>query len=263
MYHAYLLLVLGLAVCLLAAVAIYTISRAYQMSIVEEASPSSQPSSSAFLHNPRPQMQNYRKWHFVSSSSAEYSERLNEIFTVVYNITDEDAEEDPEAEELAQRFSHFYRLFEPIPPNDTHTHPVPNSESLLELNKLAISPEETSSLRMMPASAGAWSAVYPHPLELPYLVPKLFQHIQGWVHYFDSDPNTELMDDFCRSLIPKLVSVHPFLNGNKRTARLLFNIVSIRLNRTAYSWDFTDKGKRHDYQKDFTKSILLGDLPWA
>jgi hypothetical protein len=209
-------------------------------------------------------MQNYRNWQFVFPGSAEYSERLIEIFTVVYNITDEDAEEeDLEAEELAQRFSHFYRLFEPIPPNDTHTHPVPNSESLLELNKLAISPEETSSLRMMPASGGAWSAVYPHPLELLYLIPKLFQHIQGWVHYFDSDPNTELIDDFCRSLIPKLVSVHSFLNGNKRTARLLFNIVSIRLNRTAYFWDFTDEGKRLNYQLNFTKSILLGDLPCA
>lgn len=116
-------------------------------------------------------------------------------------------EENLEPDELAYRYAEFYRLFEPSPPNQS-TGSILRSEGVLEMNKITISQIAECSFRTTPAPSGAWSVVYPHPLELPHLIPKLFQHIEDWIQYFEINPNPDLMDEFCRSLIPKIVTLY-------------------------------------------------------
>jgi Fic-DOC domain mobile mystery protein B len=67
-----------------------------------------------------------------------------------------------------------------------------------------------------------------------------------WVEY-GSYPNDEIAVRFHH----KLVAIHPFLNGNRRHARLAADILAISLNRPPFSWGadtlVTNRAARSEY----------------
>lgn len=82
--------------------------------------------------------------------------------------------------------------------------------------------------RSEPAIAGLYSphrwriagsaVVFPNPLK----VPSLMQNLGAWLEQAPATPDTAFEAHF------RLVAIHPFSDGNRRTARLLMNLVLIR-----------------------------------
>ena len=83
-------------------------------------------------------------------------------------------------------------------------------------------------LRSRPEIAGMYSelrrriagsaVVFPNPAKVPTLMAEL----GDWLHTIDASPATAFEAHY------RLVSVHPFADGNGRTARLLMNLILMR-----------------------------------
>ena len=54
--------------------------------------------------------------------------------------------------------------------------------------------------------------------------------------------------------------IHPYMDGNKRTSRLLANTVLHRLNMSIIEWDFTEEELRNKYQLRFGRALMSGNL---
>lgn len=66
--------------------------------------------------------------------------------------------------------------------------------------------------------------------------------------------------EFALSLIPRLVMIHPSTDGNKRTSRLLTNVVLNEMDLTNFEWDFSNIKLRKLYQIHFAELLISGDL---
>jgi len=54
--------------------------------------------------------------------------------------------------------------------------------------------------------------------------------IVSWVYYFASNVNCVIVEDFNVAVIANIVQVHPFFDGNTRTAREFITLISAKLN---------------------------------
>src|SRR5436190_13150746 len=57
--------------------------------------------------------------------------------------------------------------------------------------------------------------------------------------------------EFVLSIIPRIVVIHPYMDGNKRTSRLLPSIILYRLDMSIVEWNFSDHNLRTQYQHRF------------
>jgi hypothetical protein len=97
----------------------------------------------------------------------------------------------------------------------------------------------------------------PDPEELPMIVNKLLLWINGWVIYIEDHPRCV---NFKTAIIAKIVGVHPFIAGNKRTGRFLAEIIATKLNTMTYVYEFTKRDMRlHESSYDFTRFCWLRD----
>jgi Fic family protein len=67
--------------------------------------------------------------------------------------------------------------------------------------------------------------------------------------------------EFALSLIPRIVTIQPFMDGNKRTSRCLTNIVLRKMNLTTFEWDFSNRVLRQTCQRIFADMLMTGNLP--
>jgi hypothetical protein len=101
---------------------------------------------------------------------------------------------------------------------------------------------------------------YPDPEELSIILDKLLFWISGWVTYIEDHPREVDVEDFKTAILGKVVGVHPFMAGNKRTARFLAEMITAKLNATTYVYDFVQKNmRRHEYSYYFTRYCWLRD----
>ena len=257
MYHAYLLVVSAIFVFTATALAILAIGR------FADTMPSPFKSDQTkFLHYSPPEVRQYAAWKHVPQTSSTYFQRRSNLFHTIYKVNEEDAGS-IKASVLANEFANFYGLFRPTPPSRNHTLKLSANvtERLLKLNEFVLSTNETPSIRNQWAYSGAYPVVFPGPDEVPYLLLNLLEWIAKWVSYFQEvDGKEELIEGFCKSIVIKTVLLHPFHDANKRTARLLYNMLSVSFKKPGYIWHFPDMSdEKKQYQLGFTKAVYLGD----
>jgi Fic-DOC domain mobile mystery protein B len=67
--------------------------------------------------------------------------------------------------------------------------------------------------------------------EIPVAVRQLLNDAQAWIEY-----NAYAPDEIAARFHHKLVQIHPFANGNGRHARLMADLLIVRLSREQFSW---------------------------
>ena len=138
-------------------------------------------------------------------------------------------------------------------------------------------------------SAVVWSEKVPFVLELPLLLQlhkKMFDKTWKWagkirksdknigVHWTQITANTlELLEDVKyqiehQTFEPdqiavrfhhRLVSIHPFPNGNGRHARLMADLLLQSLGRSRFSWGGTDLSKAGETRKRYISALKSAD----
>jgi len=82
--------------------------------------------------------------------------------------------------------------------------------------------------------------------EIPVAVRHLLDDTNAWIEY-----NTYTLDEIAVRLHHRLVQIHLFANGNGRHARLMADLLIVRLGREQFSWgrqSLRDAGAmRHRY----------------
>ena len=67
--------------------------------------------------------------------------------------------------------------------------------------------------------------------EIPVALRQLLDDTKAWIEY-----NTYLPDEIAVRFHHRLVRIHPFPNGNGRHARLIADLLAMRLGRERLSW---------------------------
>ncbi len=95
---------------------------------------------------------------------------------------------------------------------------------ILDIHKLILQKiDETNAgrLRAVPVRAAGSKTIFPNPAKVPDVIEKLIT----WLAENHSHPATKAIEAHYR-----LVSIHPFTDGNGRVARLLMNLVLLQNN---------------------------------
>lgn len=111
-----------------------------------------------------------------------------------------------------------------------------------------IDPQNAGRLRSMSVRIAGSRAIMPNPAK----VPKLMNDFIKWLH--DSGPASPTL---AANAHYKLVSIHPFVDGNGRTARLLMNLI---LLQAGYPPAIIQPEERIKYLESLEKAQLGGSL---
>ena len=101
--------------------------------------------------------------------------------------------------------------------------------------------------RSVPIRVAGSAVVFPNPVKVPELMKQLFQWLHSDLH---EHPAKIAVDSHL-----KLVSIHPFVDGNGRTARLLINLL---LMQEGYPPTIIRKESRLSYINSIEKAQLYG-----
>jgi Fic family protein len=112
-----------------------------------------------------------------------------------------------------------------------------------------INDHEAGKYRSVPVRISGSLTVTPNHMKVPKLMESLFNQIN---QYETSDENTL---ELAIKAHYELVSIHPFVDGNGRTARLLFNLI---LLQNGYPITFIKKEDRIKYLKSLEKAQTGG-----
>lgn len=110
-------------------------------------------------------------------------------------------------------------------------------------------PEEAGRYRNVQVKAGGTNYQYPDS----YLVPQMMTDFVDWLEQREEDTNPF---DFASEAHLRFVTIHPFLDGNGRTARLLMNLL---LLRSGYPIVVITNELRSDYIDAFVAAQQRGN----
>lgn len=99
------------------------------------------------------------------------------------------------------------------------THAELTLGNVLEIHRIVlqrIDDVNAAKLRNIPGRIAGAATVLPNPRK----VPQLMDEFLAWLHQNDDHPGQRAADAHLR-----LVTIHPFVDGNGRTARLLMNLL--------------------------------------
>ena len=133
---------------------------------------------------------------------------------------------------------------------DTTKHDV-TENTILELHQLIlqkIADNQVGRYRTVPVRIAGSTVVLPNAMK----VPQLMSQYISWLHHSTENPLTVAVDAHV-----KLVSIHPFVDGNGRTARLLMNLL---LMQAGYPPAIIRKEERKQYIASIEKAQLGGPL---
>lgn len=136
--------------------------------------------------------------------------------------------------------------------NFVHKQPGKISENdILDIHKLVlqkIDQDNAGRYRTVPVRIAGSEVIMPNPLK----VPDLMRELTSWLQSATGHPATLAADAHF-----KLVSIHPFVDGNGRTARLLMNLV---LLQTGYPPAIISNLIRRSYIDAIEQAQLGGSL---
>src|SRR3989338_7036349 len=149
-----------------------------------------------------------------------------------------------EAINLAQAFDWIMQQI------DTKKQDITES-TILELHQLILQKivdNQAGKYRTVPVRIAGSTVVMPNAMKIPELMGEYI----SWLQKSEDNPLTVAMDAHF-----KLVSIHPFVDGNGRTARLLMNLL---LMQTGYPPAIIRKEERKQYIASIEKAQLGGSL---
>lgn len=82
----------------------------------------------------------------------------------------------------------------------------------------------------------------------------LLGDVRYWIEH-----STFLPDEIAVRFHHRLVVIHPFPNGNGRHARLIADILAMKLNRPAFTWGAADLIKRGEARAEYLNAIRAAD----
>ena len=105
-----------------------------------------------------------------------------------------------------------------------------------------------------------WPIVYAPPEQVNPLMTQFCGWFNSWWIHVENLSAREFRE-FSLSMIPRIVMVHPYMDGNKRTARLFTNVLLNGRLGYFYDWNYKNIKKREKYQQKFARGSLTGDFP--
>jgi len=75
-----------------------------------------------------------------------------------------------------------------------------------------------------------------------------------WVEHATYEP-----DELAVRFHHRLVSIHPFANGNGRHARLMADVLVVRQGRSAFSWGGADIVQASDFRRSYIEALRAAD----
>lgn len=133
---------------------------------------------------------------------------------------------------------------------DARKHNI-TERTILDLHQLILQnivDNQAGRYRTVPVRIAGSTVIMPNPLK----VPKLMSEFISWIHSSAINPCVRAVDAHF-----KLVSIHPFVDGNGRTARLLMNMI---LMQAGYPPAIIRKEDRKRYINSIEKAQLGGSL---
>lgn len=125
-------------------------------------------------------------------------------------------------------------------------------QDVMNIHKLIlqkIDDENAGKYRNVPVAIAGSDVELPDPLKVPELMEEFFTWLKN---KSDIHPVIVAADAHY-----KLVRIHPFIDGNGRTARLLMNLLLMQAN---YPITVIGNDKREDYINALEKAHMTGDL---
>lgn len=125
-------------------------------------------------------------------------------------------------------------------------------QDMMNIHKLIlqkIDDENAGKYRNAPVAIAGSDVELPDPLKVPELMEEFFTWLKS---KSDTHPVIIAADAHY-----KLVRIHPFIDGNGRTARLLMNLLLMQAN---YPITVIGNDKREDYINALEKAHMTGDL---
>lgn len=125
-------------------------------------------------------------------------------------------------------------------------------QDVMNIHKLIlqkIDDENAGKYRNVPVAIAGSDVELPDPLKVPELMEEFFTWLKS---KSDTHPVIVAADAHY-----KLVRIHPFVDGNGRTARLLMNLLLMQAN---YPITVIGNDKREDYINALEKAHMTGDL---
>ncbi len=83
---------------------------------------------------------------------------------------------------------------------------------------------------------------------------RLLGDVRYWIEHRTFAP-----DEIAIRLHHRLVSIHPFVNGNGRHARLMADVLAERLGRPAFSWGSSAIARATDYRRAYIEALQAAD----
>jgi len=123
--------------------------------------------------------------------------------------------------------------------------------TILDLHQLILQKIDDTNAgryRTVPVRIAGSTVIMPNAMK----VPELMAEFVSWIQKTDAHSVTTAIDTHY-----KLVSIHPFLDGNGRTARLLMNLLLIQ---AGYPPAIIRKEERKEYIESIEKAQLGGSL---
>ena len=114
----------------------------------------------------------------------------------------------------------------------------------------------------------AWEKVTPDDVvralkEYDRLGPEQFFAAHGYAPTTTYDlvweQRTYPPDEIAIRLHHRLVSIHPFANGNGRHARLMADVLAQRLGRPGFSWGSSAIARAGDYRRAYIEALRAAD----
>jgi len=93
----------------------------------------------------------------------------------------------------------------------------------------------------------------PH-YEIRDSLAQLLGDVRYWIEH-----RTFASDEIAIRLHHRLVSIHPFANGNGRHARLMADVLAERLGRPSFSWGSSAIARATDYRRAYIEALQAAD----
>jgi fido (protein-threonine AMPylation protein) len=193
--------------------------------------------------------------------SPDYVDLYTKIFKDVYRIERET--NDLLDQDLYLEYEKFYVLSTPTPPHEYYETYLTIAK-LIHLHEIAMKQTENRDVvgkirTKVSAYNNLHPIIYAPPEHVEVLLNSFCSWFNKWWKWIVKMPPKK-RKEFALSLIPRLVMIHPFMDGNKRTSRLLTNVVLNHMNLTTFEWEFSDIELRTVYQRYFSQLLMGGDL---
>jgi Fic-DOC domain mobile mystery protein B len=90
--------------------------------------------------------------------------------------------------------------------------------------------------------------------EIPVAVRQLLDDTRAWIEYKTYPP-----DEIAVRFHHRLVQIHPFANGNGRHARLMADLLVMRLGRERFSWGSASLRDASDVRRRYIAALQTAD----